>query len=512
VDLTEHDRRLVALEQVKQSFNTYLLDLNLAQKEEYWGQMQVVYIPYFAFEEIPALFGSPPKEDISMVTSTRRMVHYLRGGASENELPAMTEARRREYLERFLRKLNDPLVLARGIVENHRPKILVVKRLLLRFVVPGSGTVPDSVRPVSLEEVGSEELPVLSDFRDVGIILEDKSTTPAVLRLVREDLIRTWDTLATWISEERDFLNWRKQTESACEAWQRNRDLSRLLHDQRLQEAMRWREQKAADLSPAILAFLEESERADPVAVAERLVESFGDMVCQRFFLRFVTSAQSRRFVGNDEIDSAEEQRLLSAALKAGIVHEIPGGTLEKETRTPEYQLASEDFVRRWHKLREWTEQDATFLRRRDEAGSMAKLWANDGKTPRLLSRGPVLAYQLATLKPREGELEQTLREFLRASEQQDLPRSAEAVLSGLDPDLRPAAETLMLRFLIIVIEHQGIAADGLVEVGLEIPVGIPHPDAFMVGCSYDERIAEHIAAVVNAHAPGEGIGRHGVE
>jgi hypothetical protein len=61
-----------------------------------------------------------------------------------------------------------------------------------------------------------------------------------------------------------------------------------------------------------------------------------------------------------EEIDSAEEQRLLSAALKVGIVREIAGGPLEKVTGTPGYLLASEDFVGRWHKLREWTEQDAT--------------------------------------------------------------------------------------------------------------------------------------------------------
>jgi hypothetical protein len=65
-ELSEHERRLIAMERVKKVFNTFLVDFDDKGKEDYWGQMQVVYIPYYAFEEIPAMFGNPANEAISM--------------------------------------------------------------------------------------------------------------------------------------------------------------------------------------------------------------------------------------------------------------------------------------------------------------------------------------------------------------------------------------------------------------------------------------------------------------
>ena len=77
IELSEQERRLIAMERVKKVFNTFLVALDDNQKEEYWGQIQVVYIPYYAFEEIPAMFGNSANELISMSASTNTIVRYI---------------------------------------------------------------------------------------------------------------------------------------------------------------------------------------------------------------------------------------------------------------------------------------------------------------------------------------------------------------------------------------------------------------------------------------------------
>ena len=156
-----------------------------AQKVDYWLQIQVVYLPYYAFEEIPVVFGNPPKEQFSMLVSTRQLAEYLTGGKITGEIASLSEVRRKEHLARFLRKLDDPAVTAKNLLEKHARESDALRRLILRFVTPGSGTVPDSLRPISLEEVGPAEIPVLSDFRDARLIAQDDDATPPVLRLAR---------------------------------------------------------------------------------------------------------------------------------------------------------------------------------------------------------------------------------------------------------------------------------------------------------------------------------------
>jgi hypothetical protein len=205
VEMSEQDRKNLALEGVQRTFNTYLGRMTPAQKVDYWLQIQVVYLPYYAFEEIPVVFGNPPKEQFSMLVSTRQLAEYLTGGKITGEIASLSEVRRKEHLARFLRKLDDPAVTAKNLLEKHARESDALRRLILRFVTPGSGTVPDSLRPISLEEVGPAEIPLLSDFRDARLIAQDDDATPPVLRLAPDELIRTWDDCAIGSSRNARF-------------------------------------------------------------------------------------------------------------------------------------------------------------------------------------------------------------------------------------------------------------------------------------------------------------------
>lgn len=273
VEMSEQDRKNLALEGVQRTFNTYLGRMTPAQKVDYWLQIQVVYLPYYAFEEIPVVFGNPPKEQFSMLVSTRQLAEYLTGGKITGEIASLSEVRRKEHLARFLRKLDDPAVTAKNLLEKHARESDALRRLILRFVTPGSGTVPDSLRPISLEEVGPAEIPLLSDFRDARLIAQDDDATPPVLRLAPDELIRTWDDLRDWIKQERAFLDWRAAMESSAKGWRDYPSGTRwLLRDEALDEAIGWCEKRAADLReaaakrkstrPACLSTLKSSQSA----------------------------------------------------------------------------------------------------------------------------------------------------------------------------------------------------------------------------------------------------------
>jgi len=448
VEVSEHDRRLLALESVRRTFNTYLDGMTPAQKDEYWGQTHVVYIPYYSLEEIPAVFGNPPKEQISMLTSTERLAAYLTDGKTGGDVASLGEVRRKEHLARFLRKLDDPAATAKYLVGKHAGNTDALRRLILRFVATGSGTVPDSLRPISLEEVGAAELPVLSDFRDARLILQDDDVTPPVLRLAPDELIRTWEDLHDWIKQQREFLNWRAVMENSAKGWLENPSSTRwLLRDEALDEAIAWRDKMTADLSPVLFNFIRSCEQADPVRAAERLVGSFGEEAAEAFFLGFVRSGEARRFVPVDEVDGLGRP-VLDRALQLGVVREIAGGPVEKITGSPGFQLTTEDLLYRWPRLKEWRARNAGYLAARDELARLADAWVAEGKNPRLLIRGERLTELIAAVRAHMGQLSPGLREFLKQSESGDIPRRGDEMLQSISPNLQASVERLLLLFV----------------------------------------------------------------
>jgi len=69
----------------------------------YWGDLQVQYWPFYAFEEILAPFGDLPGQHNSVLAAAERLTAYLTGG-HVSELRGMTESLRKKHLNRFLRK------------------------------------------------------------------------------------------------------------------------------------------------------------------------------------------------------------------------------------------------------------------------------------------------------------------------------------------------------------------------------------------------------------------------
>lgn len=77
VELYEKDRlenaRLVAREQ----FASFLWHIPITARPEYWGQAEVLYFPYYAYEEVLATIADAPRNTASLLSSIERLAGHL---------------------------------------------------------------------------------------------------------------------------------------------------------------------------------------------------------------------------------------------------------------------------------------------------------------------------------------------------------------------------------------------------------------------------------------------------
>ncbi len=102
VDLGEKERADSARQQARERFDKMLGWLDEDQVAEYWAQVETPYFPFYAFEEVLAVFGDPPASRTSMLASMEGLTSWV----SEKEvqsLQPMDEPLRLATLARFLR-------------------------------------------------------------------------------------------------------------------------------------------------------------------------------------------------------------------------------------------------------------------------------------------------------------------------------------------------------------------------------------------------------------------------
>ncbi|MDM0001797.1 TIR domain-containing protein [Variovorax sp. J22P240] len=92
-----------------------------------------------------------------------------------------------------------------------------------------------------------------------------------VLEVAHEALFRSWDRLAAWLAADREFLLWRERMHAASMLWRDNqRDPSLDLRGPVLDEARRWRAERADDLGELAREFIDASVAAHEAAQVAR--------------------------------------------------------------------------------------------------------------------------------------------------------------------------------------------------------------------------------------------------
>lgn len=101
VELAERDRLEAARTECRRLFQRHLGRLPKRDRDAYWGGVEVLYQPYFAYEEVLAVFADRRRQTSSMLSSYERLCAYLTDGAVA-ELTELPENTRRRALGRFL--------------------------------------------------------------------------------------------------------------------------------------------------------------------------------------------------------------------------------------------------------------------------------------------------------------------------------------------------------------------------------------------------------------------------
>lgn len=83
-------------------FRGLLADLDHEDRERYWGDVEIPYKPYYAYEEILATFGDRPRQENTLLAAYERLTAVVTGGRVRELVPP-EEALRRRLLAEFER-------------------------------------------------------------------------------------------------------------------------------------------------------------------------------------------------------------------------------------------------------------------------------------------------------------------------------------------------------------------------------------------------------------------------
>jgi len=107
VEMVEKDKLDLAREFAHETFHRYLLHLPRYTRSYYWGRVEVLYQPYFAYEEVLATFADRRRQSASLLSSMETLTEYITGG-DVRELGPMPEDRRLAGLAEYSRTRKPP--------------------------------------------------------------------------------------------------------------------------------------------------------------------------------------------------------------------------------------------------------------------------------------------------------------------------------------------------------------------------------------------------------------------
>jgi len=102
VERAEHDRLNRARDFGRDAFAGFIDHITMSRRSEYWGEIEVPYVPYYAYQEILATIAEPPGLRDSFARSCERVVDFVTTADSRKQ-QVLPEARREEIKQLFLR-------------------------------------------------------------------------------------------------------------------------------------------------------------------------------------------------------------------------------------------------------------------------------------------------------------------------------------------------------------------------------------------------------------------------
>lgn len=113
IDLGEKDKLDAGRALARELFTGLPAGLEGERRADYWSSMEVLYQPYYAYEEILAAFGDPPKTANSMLSACERVTSVVTEGRV-TRLPLIGEEKRARYKAAYTRRR--PLPVSRLVL------------------------------------------------------------------------------------------------------------------------------------------------------------------------------------------------------------------------------------------------------------------------------------------------------------------------------------------------------------------------------------------------------------
>jgi hypothetical protein len=225
-------------------------------------RVQLPYFPFYAFEEIPAVFGDLANDELSLSTPLRHIARYISDNPMLEVVPLdkdydEAERLRKEVLGWHVRKggagPQDPVQLAQSTYDQcDRANQLLMRQVMLRLVQAVAGSTP-SLATVPLEDFDPPLDGMVQTLARTGLV----QISGTSVFLADRKIVESWDLLRQWLREDADFLLWRQKVTVSARSWRdHSSDESALLRGPLLTEAIEWLEKRPDDLTRAERDFI----------------------------------------------------------------------------------------------------------------------------------------------------------------------------------------------------------------------------------------------------------------
>jgi hypothetical protein len=265
---SERAKREVALTLAQQRFSSLTEGLSAAERGLYWQVVQLPYIAFYAFEEIPAIFGDTAGDQNSLTKPSLQIAQYITGNPRLEIVQLdpdydKAESLRKSVLDWYLRRgensTTDCVQLAQSIYDrSDRANQILVQRAALRLVQVVSGSAL-GVATVPLEDFDPPLDGTIKMFTEAGLTEVSGSSTC----FVDKKIVDSWELLRGWVQDRSQWMIWRQALSSSVKSWREHQmDESTLYRGPLLTEALAWMEKYPEDLNQAERNFILEGRKA----------------------------------------------------------------------------------------------------------------------------------------------------------------------------------------------------------------------------------------------------------
>jgi WD40 repeat protein len=145
------------------------------------------------------------------------------------------------------------------------------RHVFVQLVRPGKGT-EDTRRVARRDELGNENWELVQHLADKRLVVTGRDDSgQETAEVVHEALIQRWGLLRQWMEADREFRSWQERLRSNMRQWEESgRDEGVLLRGAPLAAAEEWSFERADDLSPGEVEYIQASQELQERRIAVR--------------------------------------------------------------------------------------------------------------------------------------------------------------------------------------------------------------------------------------------------